>query len=216
MSHTKRSLLVLNILLTSLYLSVAGANGATFSLINQGTGVSGFAVISDVGGITATFSNPGFGGAGSSFYSDSDGLVVFADPTSGPIASITSFDLSFDQDVQLISFTVGYASGVSAPGTNLSGNETFTFDATGGNISIESTSTNLPLKLIPPGDAPLTANFNTQITVTAGTTISVSATGVDSGELLQFSEIVVNPVPEPSTALLLFSASLMAVFRRRK
>lgn len=198
MSHTKRNLFILSILLTSLSLSTTSESAVTFALANQGDNTTGFAVVS--GGITATFSNPQFNLTPAQFDSDGDGLAVFGD---GGFASITSWDVSFDQDVQLESYTVSFSQG--AIGGPLSGNETLTF-AAGANSSAQS-GTDLQVGL---------RNFSNPFTVSVGQTVSVTATGVESSEVEQFSGITVNPVPEPSASLLLLAGFAAFGMRRSR
>ena len=160
----------------------ANATPITFELSSSASEASFFSVANF--DITLSFSNANLDGK---FDSDSDGLVIL-DATGFSFPAISAFELSFDENVRLISYDIGFL--------NDYGDESFTI------IGANGSTTEL-------GPFALGArNFDTSFTVTAGEALMFA---VDPGPgldgIIQMYSITVMPVvPLPATAWLLLSA----------
>ena len=203
-----KNLISLSFASTGFFALITGvANAVTFSLT---TGNGQPTITQTVDGLTATFSNASFEGDSRNFVTDSDGLAVL----DGPAAlgnDLGRFELSFNQDVQLISYLPGFVSG-------LEGDESLTLSS-GGASSVETGFQ----------DEVLT-NFSNQFIIPSGQTIvfesnfgslNDSSGSANSFDLLQFRELTVNiasaSVPECSPTLgLLAVGGLFGISRLRK
>ncbi|MEM8946699.1 MAG: hypothetical protein AAGD11_16110 [Planctomycetota bacterium] len=179
MRKRKSRALFFLVVLLGLFEGHAYANLVTFSFSAADAGQS--TLVKSVDGLTMTLSNPMPG----NFDADSDGLVVFA--TSGfTLDAISSFEIEFSMPVSLVSYRVGFTG-------NLELAETITLSA-GSATSVES-------EFDETGTADL---FMNQFSVAAGQRILV--TGNDGGtgtDLVQWDQITVQAIPEPSAFLLL-------------
>jgi hypothetical protein len=151
------------------------AEAAVFSFNGSDNGLP--TITKTVDGITLTLSNPS---PSSTFRADADGLAVLSQ---GNFTNISSFQLSFSSAVQLLGYNVGYIE-------TLDGNESLTL-TDGSSTSVEN--------------SPFTTgarNFSNQFTVAANQPITVTGTGVDLNDIIQWSslEVAAAPVsvPEPS------------------
>ena len=180
----------------------AGAVSASTVVFNLGSSITESPTVSRaVDGLTVTFSNASFGGASRNFRLDSDGLAVLDGPGGWGI-DIDRFEIVFDQSVQLISYVPGFISG-------LEGAESLTLMA-GASSSVETGFVE---------DS--TAAFSNPFTVLAGQTI-VATADLGTGAyppLVQFRELTVNVVPEPSSIVAwagLGFVGLLGYGRRRR
>ena len=152
-----------------------------------------------VDGLTVTFSNASFGGASRDFSQDEDGLAVLDGPLGWGL-DIDRFEIVFDQSVQLISYVPGFL--------YVDGDESLTLMA-GASSSVET------------GFVEASTAFSNQFTVLAGQTIVATAdlgTGAYPA-LVQFRELTVNVVPEPSSIVAwagLGFVGLLGYGRRRR
>ncbi len=89
--------------------------------------------------------------------------------------SITSFDLTFSENVQLLSYEIGAIS-------NLEGDESFTL-----NDGTSSSTENSPFSVG-------SRNFNNPFSVSANTSIGYSNTNVESSDLFHIKSITVQPM----------------------
>lgn len=178
------------------------ANAVTFNL-TTGNVTNQPTITQTVDGLTATFSNASFEGNSRNFRTDFDGLFVLDAPP-GFGDDIDRFELSFNQNVQLISYLPGFVD-------RLEGDESLTLSS-GGFSSVETGFQ----------DEVLT-NFSNQFIIPSGQTIVFNSNfgSTNSRDIVQFRELTVDiasaSVPEFSPTLgLLAVGGLFGISRLRK
>ena len=170
----------------------ANAAQITFYLSNVVNEAASFFVTD--GGVTLTFSNANLDGQ---FDSDNDGLAIL-DATGFYFPAISEFDLSFDENVKLVSYDIGFLDDY--------GDESFTINGVNG-----TTTESGPFAL---GER----DFDTSLIVNAGEALTLTSDpGAGGDGVIQMYSITVNTVvPLPATAWLLLSAlGGLGLMRRR-
>ncbi|MGK7886208.1 MAG: PEP-CTERM sorting domain-containing protein [Crocosphaera sp.] len=180
--------------------NLAPAQATTFTFDGGDDGLA--TITKTVDDITITVSNPS---PDSVFNTDSDGLPVLSLGDFVGLGDISSFEISFDKPVQLISYFPDFVLG--------EGDESITLSAG----AFSSVETNFVTNV--------ETNFANQFTVQAGQVISVLADfgtlPEDGIDLVQWSSITVNEVepvstPEPASLVALLGFGALGLATRRK
>lgn len=180
--------------------NLAPAQATTFTFDGGDDGLA--TITKTVDDITITVSNPS---PDSVFSADFDGLAVLSLGDVVGLSDISSFEISFDKPVQLISYFPDFVLG--------EGDESITLSA-GAFSSVETNFVNA-----------VETNFANQFTVQAGQVISVLADfgtlPEDGIDLVQWSSITVNEVepvstPEPASLVALLGFGALGLATRRK
>jgi len=175
-SHYRRSnTMRFNKIIVTLLLCGSSLFATTTTFTFDGNDDDLATITKTVDGITMTLSNSLPDG---DFDSDGDGLAVISN---GSFSNINSFNITFSENVKLISSNVGFA--------NTNGdNEVITFSSNGSQ-SVENSPFTTGVR-----------NFANPLTVPSGSSIAVSNSGNDDGDLLQILNIVVEKVDIETTS----------------
>ena len=168
------------------------AQAATFTF---GLSLDGEAnAFQSVDGIGLTVENASIVGLGAGlFVSTVDGIVL-SDSAAG---NVQSFDLVFDTDVYINSFSIGSV---------LNGGGTIGLSVAGG-----STISGLDASIVQ------TVNLGSPILVTSGTSVTLSTAGYGAAAISNLADITVEAVPEPAQAsVLLGTAAVLILLGRRR